>query len=268
MPLPAYFRLDDYNITPDDIVRGELLCEPNAIRRNVLITPIWAIETLVGPGDKLTELAPGRVFDLQNESGEYTVIRSNIGAPRTGDATLALGATPCRNLLFTGSVGGLVDSLRIGDVIHARASLSGDGFTRYLAPEIVPAETFERPYEPDSEFSRTVLETASELCRRDGVDLHEGSVYAIDTIVAQFSRIPHLRDDLGCIGIEMETAAVFAAANLVGIRAAALLQVSDVIPANKSLSSGRSDDDHERRRRVRRTTMREVLFAALARAES
>ena len=67
----------------------------------------------------------------------------------------------------------------------------------------------------------------------------------------------------GCIGIEMETAAVFRVARLVGIKAAALLQFSDVIPAQKSLFSGRTPRDQARRREVRSTVLAEAVIAAL-----
>jgi purine-nucleoside phosphorylase len=67
----------------------------------------------------------------------------------------------------------------------------------------------------------------------------------------------------GCIGIEMETAAVFRAARLVGITAAALLQFSDVIPARKSLFAGRTPLERERRREVRKTVLAQAAVNAL-----
>jgi purine-nucleoside phosphorylase len=63
-----------------------------------------------------------------------------------------------------------------------------------------------------------------------------------------------------CIGIEMETSSVFGAAKLVGIRASALLQISDVIPANKSLFSGRTREDKERRNFIRERTLAKVIL--------
>jgi purine-nucleoside phosphorylase len=61
----------------------------------------------------------------------------------------------------------------------------------------------------------------------------------------------------------METSAVFRASRLVGIRAAALLQLSDVIPARKSLFSGRTASDQARRRGVRATVLARAVVAAL-----
>ena len=50
---------------------------------------------------------------------------------------------------------------------------------------------------------------------------------------------------------------------LVGIPAAALLQISDVIPDRKSLFSGRTDAEHERRRRLRRTLLSRIALEGL-----
>ena len=40
-PLPDYFDLDKYAISPVDVARLLLRCEPEEIRENVVITPIW-----------------------------------------------------------------------------------------------------------------------------------------------------------------------------------------------------------------------------------
>ena len=61
------------------------------------------------------------------------------------------------------------------------------------------------------------------MCAEAGVVLNKGMVFSTDTIVAQFHHLDSLTTRFDCIGIEMETSAVFNAARLVGIRAAALL---------------------------------------------
>ncbi len=161
-------------------------------------------------------------------------------------------------------MGGLDQTLQIGDLVLAQESITGDGFSRYLQQETVPGDRFLERVRPDDALTQKLSEVAARVGSRDSIALHLGAVYSIDSIVAQFSRIDFIRQELGCIGIEMETAATFHAARLVGIKAAALLIVSDVIPANKSLFSGRTAADQERRRAVRRNQLREAILETLA----
>lgn len=261
-PLPDYFDLDRYGITPADVARFSLRCEPTDIRENVVITPVWYRDLTAVHGRVVREVSP-RVLELDYKGTLLTVIRSDIGAPNTGDVVLALGATGCRRLVFTGSVGGLDPTLQIGQLVLPLESITGDGFSRYLEPETVPGDWLLERAKPDPSLTRRLEETAAEVCARDSIALERGSVFSIDSIVAQFSRIDYLRHELGCIGIEMETAATFHAARLVGIEASALLIVSDVIPVKKSLFSGRTQADGEQAKSVRRNQLAESIFETL-----
>jgi purine-nucleoside phosphorylase len=261
--LPAYFQLQRYNITPADIVRGTFRCEPEAIRPRVILMPWWRPEIFAGQVANLTTITEGAVYQLEYRGQPVTVIRSGIGAPQAGDAVLALACTPCETIVFTGSVGGLDPTMAVGDLLLPTRSFCGDGFSRYLGPELDAADCFLHPAEPDPELAGIVKEVTLRVCQDGSVRLYQGTVYATDSIIAQFHHLDHLVERLGCIGIEMETAAVFRAARLVGIRAGALLQMSDVIPVCKSLYSGRTADDMARRRLIRRTLLAEAVLEAV-----
>ena len=69
--------------------------------------------------------------------------------------------------------------------------------------------------------------------------------------------------ELNGIGIEMETSAVFGAAKLVGIKAGALLEVSDVTINGKNLFSGRTKEDTERRRLIRESVMAKAILESI-----
>jgi nucleoside phosphorylase len=261
-PLPDYLDLVKYKISPADVVRLFLRCDPEDVRENVVITPVWYRDLTATHGRVVREVSE-RVLEVDYRGISVTVIRSDIGAPNTGDVVLALGATGCRRLVFTGSVGGLEAALQIGELVLALESITGDGFSRYLNPEIVPGDRLFERAKPDTSLTSQLGETANEVCTRDSIALHRGTVFSIDSIVAQFSRIDYMRHELDCIGIEMETAATFHAARLVGIQAAALLMVSDVIPMKKSLFSGRTKADRARRRAVRRNQLPEAILRTL-----
>jgi len=62
--IPAHFQLDQYNISPEDIARGVLRCEPGAIHSSVIVTPCWKAEVFADAADQVTEIAPGSVYQL------------------------------------------------------------------------------------------------------------------------------------------------------------------------------------------------------------
>jgi nucleoside phosphorylase len=69
---------------------------------------------------------------LSVKNKKTTYILTGIGAPNVMEAVLALGCTPCKNIIFIGSVGGLDKEQKIGDIIIPEYSLCGDGACRYL----------------------------------------------------------------------------------------------------------------------------------------
>jgi purine-nucleoside phosphorylase len=257
--IPDYFRLADYAISGDDVARLGLQCDAAQIQPDVLMTPAWKPEVLLRYVDRCEVVCPHRVYTIEYQGRQLTLIRSGIGAPVTGDVTLALGCTPCRRILFVGSVGGLLPDMTIGDLVLVTGSVGGDGFSMYLPNGPLGTEAMFKEARPDADFARKLKEQALRFCRESNPALAAGRVYSTDTIVAQFHHLSEITATHECIGIEMETSAVFNAAALTGIRAAALLQLSDVIPTRKSLFSGRTEQDH-----ARRSTIREHVLARIA----
>ncbi len=261
--IPSYFQLQRYNITPEDVVKLYFHCEPEAIQPKVIVTPYWHVERFSGNADSVTTVFEDTVHQLEYNGQLITLIRTGIGAPQTGDAIVALGCTPCERIVFTGSAGGLSPSMEIGDLIVTERSICGDGFSRYLDPDVPTKDCFFQPVEPDPDLTKCVDKVTSEHCQRGSVALHRGNIFSTDSIIAQFFRLDYIVENFHCIGIEMETAALFKAAKLVGIKAAALLQLSDVIPTRKSLFSGRMEEDMERRRYTREKVLIKAIFDSL-----
>jgi purine-nucleoside phosphorylase len=153
--------------------------------------------------------------------------------------------------------------MRIGDLILPAESVSGDGFSSYLAAGQLRPDCFLAPARPDPELLSRLRQIAAPLCVESDAALLEGRVFSSDSIVAQFHHLDEMVNSHGCIGIEMETAAVFRAARLVGIPAAALLQISDVAPDSKSLFSGRTEAEQQRRQQLRRELVSRIVIEAL-----
>ena len=267
--LPEYFAHERYNIKPDDVTRLILRCEPEEIHERVIVTPCWnPDEFLADAVDSIRVIAKGNayetcIYELVYHNQPMSLVCSGIGAPQTGDVILALGCTPCQHLIFTGSFGSLTEDMTIGDLLLITESIGGDGFSSYLAEGDLSPEAFLKPASPNPELNKMLEEHAAELINTKDIVLHRGNIYSSDTIVAQFFHLDEIVEKYGCIGIEMETSAVFNCANLVNIRAAALLIVSDVIPVNKSLFSGRTKQDTNRYKEIKKTMLSKIILDTL-----
>ena len=264
--LPAFFQLSKYDISPDDVVKGTFGCEPDAIQRKVVVTPNWGPEVFVDAADDVTEIALGihSVWQLSFAGSNLSLIRCGIGAPMAGNVVLALGCSACKNLIFTGSMAGLHDNIHIGDLFVVERSICGDGFSRYLTPDIIPEDCFLQPVTPAKALTEHLRKKAANICHNQRVALHQGNVVSVDCVLPEFFRLNYFLEELGCPGLEMETAAVFRAASLVGIEAAGLLIVSDTPLENKSLYSGRTLEEREHVRTNRREVLAKAILGSLA----
>jgi purine-nucleoside phosphorylase len=261
--IPAFFQLERFNIHPKDIIQIALGCEPADILSTVIIMPVWGVDIFSAHTDQIHTITAGRVYRLDYRDHPISAIRCGIGAPLAGDTVLALGCTPCERLIFTGSVGGLDPAMQVGDLLLAQRSLSGDGYSRYLNADVIPKDIYLQPVEPDPALNSLVASVAEDITHETETPFHHGTILTTDSILGQFLRLQHYIQELGCQGIEMETAAVFRAAQLAGIQACALLQVSDVIPLDKTLFGGRTTQDMERLRAIRADILARVILESI-----
>lgn len=261
--LPDFFQLDQYNISPVDVTRMVFHCDPDVIHPDVILMPWWQPDLFIPWVGEITTIIPNILYELVFGGKPVSIIRSGIGAPQAGDSVLALGCTACERILFAGSVGGLRPEIRIGELMLPEFSYSGDGFSRYIDRDFPAKDTFLERATPDEGLARSIASSLAPLASQAGVRVHTGPVFSIDSILAQFSKLDYLAIELGCIGIEMETAAVFKAARMVGIRAAALFSVSDVPVGKRTLYSGRSDDEQRFRKEIRSKVLAKALLDCL-----
>jgi purine-nucleoside phosphorylase len=266
--IPEYFAHQKFNISPEDITRLILGCQPEDIQEKVIVTPCWRAEEFLEEAVDSTETITEKdfspcIYNLSYQNQLITLVRSGIGAPQAGDVVLTLGVTPCRYMLFTGSFGGLSDDLAIGDLLTITESIGGDGYSSYLQEGELSPHAFLKPAMPDAGLNEILEKHAATLAAENGVVLHKGKIFSSDTIVSQFFHLNEITEKHGCAGIEMETSAVFNCALLVGIAATALLLVSDVMPNNKSLFSGRTEEERDYYHEIKRTVLSKIIIDTL-----
>jgi uridine phosphorylase len=99
-----------------DICRVSFNCEPGIIQENVIIAPVWRPELFENCVDNITQVVDSiyKLWNFSIKDKKITYILTGIGASNVMEAVLALGCTPCKNIIFIGSVGGLDENQKSG----------------------------------------------------------------------------------------------------------------------------------------------------------
>ena len=254
-----------FNSSMEDAFKGQIACNPDQIKEDVVIAPFWNPIMFTDTWESIIEIVKGQVWNIRTNELNFTYIKTGIGAPRIGDTTLALGVSACKRAIFIGSVGALEPDMGIGDLVIPTHSIAGDGYSRFLTDkEIKSLDSFGSKAYPDMILKDNILKATESLSEKSDVKFHHGSVFSTDTIFAQFAHIDEIIG-YGCNCIEMETAAFFNASEVAGIKAGALLQVSDNTMINKSLYSGRTTEDQTYRKKVRREVFPLIINSVFSR---
>jgi len=245
-----------------DIVDSVFHCVPEMIRSNVIIAPLWKPELFSGYSDNIIQNTDGifKMWTLSAAGSKITYIVTGMGASNIIDVVLALGCTPCRKIIFIGSVGSLDENIKIGDIVIPEYSISGDGACRYLTNnKLIENDTFgERNYPNKILFDKVISKT-KEITGKNNVNCHIGKNFSIDTIIAQFAHIDEIIG-MGCNCIEMETSALFKSAEICDINAAAVFSVSDNSIQKKSLLSGMTNEEIDYEKNVRRNILTKIVI--------
>ena len=257
-----------FGFTPEDVCQHSLGVSVDMIHKNVIIAPWWEPEIFDDLGEN-TFISKShdcaiKIWEIQSDDCMITYIKTGIGAPVLTDAILALAGTKCKDILFIGSVGSLVNNICIGDIVIPEVSICGDGMSRYLRETpLKDSDAFGDTSYPDTLMLEKLRVNSDRICKHHDVAVHCGKVFSIDTVVAQFSYIDEILG-MGCNVIEMETAAAFRAACIVDKKIAALLSVSDNTIQNKSLVTGRTEKENNYRKEVRRMVFPQIIRSIFA----
>lgn len=253
-----------YGSNESDICIHGLGVAPEQVQENVIIAPWWEPSSLPGLGNaeylSESDFSAIKLWNIISDPMQMTYIKTGIGAPVLMDALLSLGMTRCKRIIFIGSVGSLDTNIGIGDIVIPEYSVCGDGASRYIAGNTLNSrDVFGEKISPDSELSDIVKNVTEKVCYDNKVKWHNGRAFSIDTIFAQFTHIEEIMS-MGCNVIEMETASAFRASKVINIPIAAIFSVSDNTVTNKSLVSGRSKQEMDYRRFVRRELIPQIIL--------
>ena len=196
-----------------------------------------------------------RVRGMLGFTGTYkgkpvSVMGSGMGMPSIGIYSYELFTHyDVNEIIRIGSAGGYKDSLKLFDVVLVTEAYSESTFARsqngYADSKI----------KPDDELCKKIRASASKL----GHPLVEGTIHSSDVFYhADRAGEPYWKQvmkEFDCIGVEMESFALFHNAKATGKKAACLLTISDL------LSGGQQTTTEEREKSF--TRMMEIALGVL-----
>lgn len=193
---------------------------------------------------------PNGIIDhvLIGTCGDRSVGYASVyGDAMAAAVTHVFGVLGTRLVIQTGCCGALRDGMRVGDLVAVTSAHCGEGAAQYYVP------------------GKDAIRASDGLIERiiDGqglaVQTHSGPIWTTSALMAEDRALLERWRDLGCIGVEMETASTFAVAEHFNMPHCALLFVFDV-PLDGSHVLAGSEEQRARRRQGEQAMIDSVFY--------
>jgi purine-nucleoside phosphorylase len=177
-----------------------------------------------------------RVTEVRNVygyTGHYQDRRISVMAHGMGIPSCSIYATELvreygvKTLIRVGSCGALAPDIRLGDVIIALGASTDSKVNRI--------RFLDHDFAALADFG--LVEHAVRAARDQGVRVRVGNVFSTDLFYTPQLQIFDVMEKMGILGIEMEAAGLYGVAAEHGVRALALLTVSDHIRRAEHMSA-------------------------------
>lgn len=154
-----------------------------------------------------------------------TIMAHGMGCPSMGIYAHELfNVYDVEKIIRVGSMGAYSENLNLYDIVLATSSFSASTFAKiYLGKDVNLLES-------GSSLNRDIIDTANEL----GIRINSGLIHTSDVFYNDIDF--NIYKNKGCLGVEMESFALFAVAQKYGKDAACLLTVSDHILTKEETS--------------------------------
>lgn len=201
-------------------------------------------ETVLMPGDPLrakflaeTYLENVKVFNTVRNMLGYTgyyhgkkvsIMGSGMGMPSIGIYAYELyNFYDVKKIIRIGSCGALQKDVHLRDIVIAQGACTDSRF----------AHQFELPGTFSAISSYALLEKAVEKAKEKNLTYHVGNIVSSDVFYHADKDSASQWASMGCLGVEMESYALFALASYHGKQALTLLTVSDSLVSNEATSA-------------------------------
>ena len=170
-----------------------------------------------------------KVRNMFGYTGKYkgkdiSIMGSGMGMPSIGIYSHELYSTyGVENIIRIGSCGSFKENVHLRDIIIVQGCCTDSNFAhQYELPGI---------YSAISDYG--LLEKAVTLAKKNNVNYHVGNILSSDVFYHADKNSPQKWASMGCLGVEMESYALFATAAYLNKRALTLLTVSDSLVSNE-----------------------------------
>lgn len=191
-------------------------------------------KTVIMPGDPLRAKFIAETFlkdyrlvntvrNIYAYTGYYndklvTVMASGMGMPSMGIYSYELYKFyDVENIIRVGSCGVYTDKLNLFDVVLVDKAYSDSTYAK------VQNGCESNVLSGSEILNNKIRETG----KNNNIELVEGTIYSSDVFYKENDNYEELRDKYNCLGVEMESFALFHNANVLGKNAACLLTVTD-----------------------------------------
>ena len=163
------------------------------------------------------------------EGKRISVMGSGMGMPSIGIYSYELYKEyDVENIIRIGTAGSYTRDLNIYDVLLVREAYSESSYAKTMGL------TDSTILSSSTDLNENIKKVAKEL----DIEIHECRIHSTDVFYRLRSDdYKAIRDEYGCVGVEMESFALFANAMALNKKAACILTVSDSFETNENTSS-------------------------------
>jgi purine-nucleoside phosphorylase len=198
-------------LMPGDPQRARVIAK-SFFTRPHLVTDVRGIEGWTGKVDGV----------------DVSVMASGMGMPSLSIyATELIRFYGAQRIVRVGTVGGIADKVRLGDIIIGNAAHTDSAIAETRVPGVHYSHAPAFP----------LLEGAVGMARAEGIKHHVGPLFSSDLFYADRPETTQALKDHGTLAVEMEAAALYGLAAAEGVEALAVCTVSDHLFRSEEMNS-------------------------------
>ena len=168
-------------------------------------------------GQMGTEMGPLPIYVLERQGQRVTVTQPGVGAPLAVGVLEELWGRGCDRFVVCGGCGVLDRSVTVGHLLVPTQALRDEGTSYHYQPPARWAEPTPR-----------ALQAVCDELETQGLPYLRCRAWTTDAFYRETpAKVARRRDDDGCLAVEMEAAAFFAAARFRGVELAQILYAGD-----------------------------------------
>jgi purine-nucleoside phosphorylase len=140
------------------------------------------------------------------------------GAPQAVDTIETLAALGVRNIISVGMCGAYDEVVHVGEIIAPQKAFVEEGTSLHYYEDIEYSK-------PDGNLQKAVTSL---------LGIRNYSIVSTDAVYRQTLCKEQLWRDKGAVGVDMETSAIFSVSKYLGLKAVAMLMISDIHPIDSN----------------------------------